>query len=74
MQQELYSTDGNTVSRIKTCSGLSQGKAYVKGYEIEKHGTTFIDVDKARDFETESGEVTRFEQLFCKYYTVTRHS
>ena len=33
--------------------GLSQGKAYVKGYEIEKHGTTFVDLDKAREFETQ---------------------
>ena len=25
--------------------------------------TTFVDVDKARDFETDSGQVTRFSQL-----------
>ena len=29
---------------------MSPGKAYVKGYEIETIGTTYIDVEKARDF------------------------
>jgi hypothetical protein len=57
------SADGNTASESKLAMGLSQGKAYVKGYEIIKHGTTFVDVDKARDFETDSGIVTRFAQL-----------
>ena len=33
------------------------------GYEIGKIGTTYVDVDKARDFETDSGIVTRFAQL-----------
>ena len=40
--------------------GLSQGKAYVRGYEIAKIGTTYIDVNKARDFDTDSGITTRF--------------
>ncbi len=57
------SADGNTASEAKLALGLSQGKAYVKGYEIEKHGTTFVDLDKAREFETQSGSTTRFEQL-----------
>ena len=57
------SADGNTADEAKLSLGLSQGKAYVKGYEIEKHGTTFIDLDKAREFETQSGSITRFEQL-----------
>ena len=61
------SDDGNTASEAKLAFGLSQGKAYVKGYEISKIGTTFIDVDKARDFETDSGTVTRFQcRFFCK--------
>ena len=49
------------VNEAKLAFGLSQGKAYVKGYEIGKIGTTYIDVDKARDFETDSGTVTRFD-------------
>ena len=32
---------------------MSTGKAYVRGYEIEKLATQYIDVDKARDFDTE---------------------
>ena len=43
--------------------GLSQGKAYVHGYEIQKIGTTYIDVDKARDFETDTGSTTRYNIL-----------
>jgi len=54
------SRDSNTAAESKLAFGLSQGKAYVKGYEITKIGTTYVDVDKARDFETASGTVTRF--------------
>jgi hypothetical protein len=57
------SADDNTANEAKLAFGLSQCKAYVKGYEIEKHGTTYVDVDKAREFETDSGIVTRFSQL-----------
>ena len=57
------STDGNTAVESLLALGLSQGKAYVKGYEITKHGTTYIDLEKARDFETDSGITTRFSQL-----------
>jgi hypothetical protein len=55
------SDDGNTANEAKLAFGLSQGKAYVKGYEIKKIGTTYIDVDKARDFETDTGSNTRFD-------------
>ena len=54
------SDDGNTASESKLAFGLSQGKAYVHGYEIGKIGTTYIDVDKARDFETDTGSTTRY--------------
>ena len=54
------STDGNTAAETKLAFGLGQGKAYVKGYEVEKIGTTYVDVNKARDFDTASGSVTRF--------------
>jgi len=54
------SDDGNTASEAKLAFGLSQGKAYVHGYEIGKIGTTYVDVDKARDFETDSGSITRY--------------
>ena len=54
------SADGNTAVESKLAFGLSQGKAYVKGYEIGKIGTTYVDVNKARDFDTSSGITTRF--------------
>ena len=40
---------------------MSPGKAYVKGFEVEKLATQYIDVDKARDFNTESNFNTRFD-------------
>ena len=46
---------------------MSPGKAYVKGYEVEKLATQYIDVDKARDFNTESNFSTRFD--ICLLYT-----
>ncbi len=42
-------------------AGLSPGKAYVKGYEIETINTTFLNVEKARDFATENNSSTRFD-------------
>ena len=45
----------------KLALGISPGKAYVKGYEIETIGTTFVAVDKARQFDTENNFNTRFD-------------
>ena len=42
-------------------AGLAPGKAYVKGYEIETIGTTFVNIDKAREFDTENNFNTRFD-------------
>ena len=56
----LTSRDGNVADESKLAFGFSQGKAYVKGYEIGKIGTTYVDVNKARTFETDSGIITRF--------------
>ena len=53
--------DGGTASSSKLAIGLAPGKAYVKGYEIETVGTTFKDVNKARDFDTQSNFGTRFD-------------
>ena len=44
------SADGGSATKLAI--GVSPFKAYVNGYENEKLGTTFIDVDKARDFDT----------------------
>ena len=46
------STNGGLESKLAL--GLGAGKAYVKGYEIETIGTTFIDLNKARDFDTQN--------------------
>jgi hypothetical protein len=54
-------TSGNGGVETKLVAGLGPGKAYVKGYEIETIGTTFVDIDKARDFETENNFNTRFD-------------
>ena len=42
-------TQGNTPSDDLMCVTVSPGKAYVKGYDVEKTYTTVIDVDKPRD-------------------------
>jgi hypothetical protein len=45
-------SEGNTPSDDLMCVKFSPGKAYVRGYDIEKTGTTIIDVEKPRDTET----------------------
>ena len=35
-------------------------KAYVQGYEVESIATRFVDVNKARDFDTQNNNKTRF--------------
>ena len=55
--------DGSTTSDDLLALGMGQGVAYVKGYEIRKTGTTFVDLYKARDYDTASGLTTRFAQL-----------
>jgi len=55
--------EGSDASEALLAIGMSEGVAYVKGYEVRKLGTAFVDLEKARDFETDSGITTRFEQL-----------
>ena len=54
-------TSANGGVETKLAAGLSPGKAYVKGYEVETLGTTFLDIDKARDFDTQNNFNTRFD-------------
>ena len=42
----------NTPSEGLMCLKISPGKAYVRGYDVEKISTTIIDVDKPRDTES----------------------
>ena len=44
------STDAGDVNKLAI--GLEAGKAYVRGYEIEKQGTSWLSVDKARTLAT----------------------
>src|SRR6056300_539217 len=53
-------TAGNGGDATKLAIGVSPFKAYVKVYEAERLGTTFVDVNKARDFETANNHKTRF--------------
>ena len=51
----------NTATTTMLAMGIGPGKAYVKGYELSNIGTTFLDVDKARDFNTNNGFPTRYD-------------
>ena len=44
--------DGNTAANTFVTAEISTGKAYVKGFEIEKIAPSYKDIKKARDFET----------------------
>ena len=54
-------TSANNGLESKLAVGLGPGKAYVKGYEIETIGTTFVEVNKARSFETQNNFITKFD-------------
>jgi len=56
----IYSA-GDGGDTTKLALGLAPGKAYVKGYEIEKIGTNYVEIDKARDYDTENNFRTRFD-------------
>ncbi len=51
----------NTPSEDLMCLKISPGKAYVRGYDIEKISTTIIDVDKPRDTESVENANIPFE-------------
>ena len=53
--------DGGTASEDLLALSCSAGKAYIRGYEFEKLGTTFKDLKKARDFTTINAGVTNLE-------------
>jgi hypothetical protein len=42
----------NSPSEDLMCLKISPGKAYVRGYDVEKISTTIVDVDKPRDTES----------------------
>ncbi len=52
---------GDGGSATKLALGVSPFKAYVGGYESERLGTTFVSLNKARDFDTGNNNKTRFQ-------------
>ncbi|MAG25552.1 hypothetical protein CMI47_08240 [Candidatus Pacearchaeota archaeon] len=55
-------TDGGKIAdNTYLTAQISTGKAYVRGYEVEKVGPTFKDLKKARDFETVNAGITTFD-------------
>ena len=53
--------DGGTASESLLALSCSAGKAYVRGYEFQTLGTTFKDLNKARDIKTINAGVTNLE-------------
>jgi len=53
--------DGNTASNDLLTLAITPGKAYVKGYEIEKIATTYKDITKPRDTQTVNAGISVFE-------------
>jgi hypothetical protein len=53
-------TSGEGGDEAKLAVGISPFKAYVRGYEVDKLSTTYVNVDKARDFDTQNNNKTRF--------------
>ena len=54
-------SQGNTPSEDLMAVKVSSGTAYVKGYDVDKLGTTVIDVDKPRDVEKINASQVPFE-------------
>jgi hypothetical protein len=53
--------DGNTASSDLLALIVSPGKAYIKGYELEKTQSTIKDINKAREFETINAGISTFD-------------
>ena len=64
MREDLLSGNNRgiyaTGDATKLDAGISPGKAYVKGYEIQKLATTYVQIDKARDYDTTNNIKTNF--------------
>lgn len=55
----LYNGLTATASEARLAIGLSPGKAYVKGYEVDTTSQKFLTIEKARDFDTVNNSTTR---------------
>mgnify|MGYP003320983351 CR=1 FL=1 len=54
---------GNAPSQDLMVYNVSPGKAYVKGYDIEKISTTLVDVEKPRETKTVSSGAIAFDSV-----------
>ena len=66
----LTASDGGDEAKI--AAFLSPGKAYVKGYEIEKISQSVVPMDKARDTDKRASAITR--KKFGNYILVQLNS
>jgi hypothetical protein len=54
-------SDGNIASSDYLGISVSPGKAYIRGFEIEKTQSTIVDVLKARDFNSVNAAISTFD-------------
>ena len=55
----LYNGLTSAQSEARLAIGLSPGKGYVKGYEVDTTSQKFITIEKAREFDTINNSTTR---------------
>jgi hypothetical protein len=53
-------SNGDFGDETKLAIGLERGKAYVRGYEIETLATTYVPVNKSREFESDNNVAIPF--------------
>ena len=61
--KDQKTSQGNEPSSDSMIIQVSPGKAYVRGYEIEKVGSTFIDVEKPRTIKKLENQVFAFDKV-----------
>ena len=61
--REQKTSQGNEPSSDSMILQVSPGKAYVRGYEIEKVGSSFIDVEKPRTIKKLDNQVFAFDKV-----------
>lgn len=64
-------TDGNDPTKDLMNLTVSPGKAYVRGYEIDKIGTSYVDVRKPRDTESKNNLTIRTDGRGVEFRTTT---
>jgi hypothetical protein len=64
-------TEGNIPTKELFNLTVSPGKAYVRGYEIDKLGTSFVDVRKPRDFDSRNNLTIRTDGRGVEFRTTT---